>query len=72
MAIKSLKKTRATCDPLTPPLPPEPATTPEPVVPPTPVDVSFVAFLFFMERGGKHGHALEDWLRAELLLREST
>lgn len=27
--------------------------------------ISALAYQYYLERGGKHGHDLEDWLRAE-------
>jgi hypothetical protein len=38
---------------------------------PTPEDVARRAFELFCERGGEHGHDLEDWLRAERELRQN-
>ena len=32
--------------------------------------VAEVAYALFLERGGAHGHDVEDWLRAEQILRE--
>jgi hypothetical protein len=34
------------------------------------VAVARRAFVFFLERGAKHGHDVEDWLRAEREVRE--
>jgi len=33
-------------------------------------EVATVAYALFLERGGSHGHDVEDWLRAEQILRE--
>jgi hypothetical protein len=33
-------------------------------------DVAKEAYALFLERGGVHGHDVEDWLRAEQLVRE--
>ena len=38
---------------------------------PTSEDVARRAFELFCERGGEHGHDLEDWLRAERELRQN-
>lgn len=38
--------------------------------PPTPADIGRRAFEIFLERGGVHGHDLDDWLQAEHELKE--
>lgn len=32
-------------------------------------EVEKLSYEFFLERGGKHGHDREDWLRAESIVR---
>lgn len=32
-------------------------------------EVAREAYLLYLERGGEHGHDIEDWLRAEQILR---
>lgn len=33
-------------------------------------EVAEVAYALFLERGGLHGHDIDDWLRAEQMVRE--
>lgn len=33
-------------------------------------EVAAEAYALFLERGGEHGHDVEDWLRAEQIVRE--
>ncbi|WP_348264011.1 DUF2934 domain-containing protein [Telmatobacter sp. DSM 110680] len=33
-------------------------------------DISVCAFHLFQERGGQHGHDIQDWLKAELKITE--
>ena len=32
--------------------------------------IAQLAYQFFLERGGEHGHDLEDWTRAEAVIRQ--
>ncbi len=56
-------KTRRRNDSIDPP-PPQIRTTEE--------AIALRAYEFFVERGGEHGHDVEDWLRAERELRGTT
>ncbi len=35
------------------------------VIHPTPEEIATRAYSLFLERGGLHGHSVEDWLKAE-------
>ena len=37
---------------------------------PTPEEISKLAYELYLQRGGDHGKDREDWLQAEMLLRE--
>jgi len=41
-----------------------------PIADSSPAAVATEAYALFLERGGAHGHDVEDWLRAEQILRE--
>jgi hypothetical protein len=59
-------------DPATPPNEPEGIAIPSepPSADSSHAAVADVAYGLFLERGGVHGHDVEDWLRAEQILRE--
>jgi Protein of unknown function (DUF2934) len=41
-----------------------------PALPPTPDDIRLRAHEIYLERGGGHGLAMDDWLKAEFELKE--
>ena len=48
---------------------PEPAARPEGRLAPSEAAIAARAFVLYCERGGVHGHDVEDWLQAERELR---
>jgi hypothetical protein len=59
-------------DPMAPAHEPDesPVQAERPVVGSSQAEVAKEAYALFLERGGVHGHDVEDWLRAEQLVRE--
>jgi hypothetical protein len=47
-----------------------PAPSARPIADSSRAEVAKEAYALFLERGGAHGHDVEDWFRAEQILRE--
>lgn len=72
MTVTMMRSPGLAVDPLPPA--PEPDGSAIPSAPPladsSQAEVAKEAYGLFLERGGAHGHDVEDWLRAEQILRE--